>query len=587
MIKFFVQINHKIKDFKFRRTLWIAKYFFSKICIYIFIFLLCFFFFIFWLFRNIYISSELFDFNTSDINSKHQKYLLSDNIYIWLVEKIIKIEDHRFWSNSIWIDFGRFVKSIYNNINWNKIQWWSTIDQQLIKISNNDYINRNIYTKIKEIFAAIKLNFVYKKRNILIAYLNNVPMTNNIIWIKSACNIYMAKSCENLSESEQYFIISIYQLGINPYNIDNFNKIKKRSKFLCTYFGWSDCDNIYNYEPISHNSLWKYANDINPVVFHDIYDLDKFDINIYDNNQSIINNVKPHLVNKEISDCCVVILNWSWDLLSMNICRPSLDKTSWWKINICNTKRQTGSAIKPFLYILGMKKLALSGSSYILDEPITYFLQNNNEYQPKNFDLKYHGNVTIAQALGNSLNIPAVKVLHDIWLDSFEDFLLQNRYIYHLQNQLTGDIHDDHNRQIANDLWLSMALGTYNFTPLEFTNLRRIFLAKTSKSENIDNIYNKNILTWYEFETNSVYDILSDNANRLVSFGPANWLDVKWRMVKSGTSRHFVDWRTCGANREMDRVVCVWVGNFDNRPATDSSSQTASLLRNLVVKNLR
>lgn len=577
----------RIKSIIVRLFYWYKKY------IYWLLLILSLFFGFCYALAKLYISSELFDFNSSNnINTKSEKYTSEDQLPKWLVDKIIYIEDRRFWDNKIGVDFSRIAKSIYNNTIWWNVQWWSTIDQQIVKISNWNYGNRWVMIKIAEILSAIWINLSNSKEQILLAYINNLPMTNNIVGTKSACDIYMSKSCENLTESEQYFIISIYQLGINPYKEDNFNKIKKRSKFLCYNFGWSDCKDIYTYSPSSFNALHRYTNDVNPIIMsyfdNDVESENTFDIDIYNNIQSIINNIKPHLGNNDAGDCCAVLLDGSGNLISMNICRAANDKTAWWQLNICSVKRQTWSAIKPFLYLLGMKKLWFTGWSFILDEPITYFLENNNEYQPKNFDLKYHGNVTISKALWNSLNIPAVKILHDIWILDFQQFILNIRNIYHETRQSSGDIYDDHNRQIANDLWLSMALGTYNFTPIEFANLRRLFLINDSESvnsNNINNLENKNILSSGVL-VNNIYDILSDNSNRIISFGVDNRLNIPGWMSKSGTSRHFVDGWTCGANSSIDRVLCIWVGNFDNRPASVSSSQTASLLRNLVAKSI-
>lgn len=519
-------------------------------------------------------------------SSKHKLYNNISESSQSIVDKIIYIEDRNFYHNVLGLDISRIFKSIYNNIINDKIQWASTIDQQLVKILHSNYTDRNIYNKILEIFGAINLNLNYSKDEILLAYINNLPMTNNIVWIQAACDIYFTKNCNNLTESEQYFLISIYQLWISPYNQANFDKIKNRSKFLCDNFGGIDCQNIYEYSPKSYLELSKYTLSINPIIssYLQSYPSTKWSDNIYNQTQNIINNLKPHLQNNGVGDCCVVILDGDGDVVSMNVCRSSQDKTPWANINICLSKRQTGSAIKPFLYILWMHKLWLDADSIIVDEPVTYYLDNSNEYNPKNFDLKYHGEVSIAQALGSSLNIPAIKILHDVGLIDFENWILSVRKVYksdNIYNLTWADekISQDHKIQLQWDLWLSMALGTYSFSALEFANLRRIFLVKWF-SDDLYNIYQ------YQKQINVVYDILSNFNNRNMSFGVDNWLNLEDWASKSGTSRHFVDGWTCGVSRKQNNIVCVRVGNHDNKPAQASSSQTASLLRNLVAKSL-
>ena len=77
----------------------------------------------------------------------------------------------------------------------------------------------------------------------------------------------------------------------------------------------------------------------------------------------------------------------------------------------------------------------------------------------------------MAQALGSSLNVPAVKALHQIGVDDFLDFLARLR-------QELGDDGWQKDRQIytSEQLGLSVALGTHPFSPWEFANLWRIFL---------------------------------------------------------------------------------------------------------------
>jgi len=59
-----------------------------------------------------------------------------------------------------------------------------------------------------------------------------------------------------------------------------------------------------------------------------------------------------------------------------------------------------------------MQLLGLDPTDTIVDEPVRFPLENGQTYAPQNFDLTYHGEVTLTQALGSSLNIPAVKLLH-------------------------------------------------------------------------------------------------------------------------------------------------------------------------------
>ncbi len=68
--------------------------------------------------------------------------------------------------------------------------------------------------------------------------------------------------------------------------------------------------------------------------------------------------------------------------------------------------RSPGSTLKPFIYGLAFEAGLAHPETLIEDRPTRF-----GTYTPENFDEDFHGTVTIRQALGNSLNIPAVKVL--------------------------------------------------------------------------------------------------------------------------------------------------------------------------------
>jgi 1A family penicillin-binding protein len=79
-------------------------------------------------------------------------------------------------------------------------------------------------------------------------------------------------------------------------------------------------------------------------------------------------------------------------------------------------RRQTGSAFKPFVYAAALD-LGYSPYDTIVDEPFCMNIPGSGKWCPENYDRKYRGQVTLAQALENSLNVPAVKVANSVGLD--------------------------------------------------------------------------------------------------------------------------------------------------------------------------
>ena len=75
--------------------------------------------------------------------------------------------------------------------------------------------------------------------------------------------------------------------------------------------------------------------------------------------------------------------------------------------------RQTGSAFKPFVYATALD-LGYSPLDTVEDAPLTINIPGSGPWSPKNYTNRYLGTVTLAKALEESLNIPAVKVSESV-----------------------------------------------------------------------------------------------------------------------------------------------------------------------------
>jgi len=77
-------------------------------------------------------------------------------------------------------------------------------------------------------------------------------------------------------------------------------------------------------------------------------------------------------------------------------------------------------------------------------------------------------------ALGSSLNIPAVKLLHDAGVEEFIAFI--NRLRQEIANTEPDLVHQESQTFNAHNLGLSVGLGTYELSPMEFASLWKVFL---------------------------------------------------------------------------------------------------------------
>ncbi len=120
--------------------------------------------------------------------------------------------------------------------------------------------------------------------------------------------------------------------------------------------------------------------------------------------------------------------------------------------------RQPGSAFKPIVYAAAIEKLGYHPSTIIVDSPIVYDdPTNQHRWKPANYENDHKGDVPLRQAIINSLNLPAIKVLQAVGVDTAAD------YAAHLgiRTKLNRD--------------LSIALGSSCVTPYDLTRVYAVF----------------------------------------------------------------------------------------------------------------
>lgn len=523
-----------------------------------------------------------------------------------VVETILSLEDRRF-RNHYGIDLRAVARAFYENMRaGQRVQWASTIDQQLVKLHESAY-HRSYLQKIKEIVLALKLNIYLTKQELFLGYVNHLSFPYGVQWIAGGCQLYFGKDCGPLSQHQLLFVLSSAQLWNNPFREQEFKITKRRALFLCrvlkgeigneTTTAESQCEDAVQQTPVVRDELAGKQISEMPHILSFFLSSDssykswsapssawwplpttlttQFDTLLFRRIENIIDTTYAQRASVDANDCCVVVLDGNGELVSMNVCRKRTD-TEAWQVNGCLAKRQTWSAIKPFVYMYAMHKLWVTSQDTIVDEPVSYQLDEESLYTPQNFDLKYHGKVTLAQALGNSLNIPAVRMLHDAGVDGFVDFMKDIRT--QISKDAEEEVKNDTRLFSADRQGLSLALWTYEMSPYVFAKLRKVRFVK----ENTGNDANR-FITTYNTQIQDLSQVLQDPQNRLISFGQENYLNVPGWIVKTGTSRHFVDGRVCGAHQQKNRIVCVWMWNYDAKPLAASSVTTAGYLRRLVV----
>ncbi len=211
--------------------------------------------------------------------------------------------------------------------------------------------------------------------------------------------------------------------------------------------------------------------------------------------------------------------------------------------------RQAGSSLKPFLYELAIERRLLTAASVLDDAPVDLDTASGL-YIPQNYDRSFRGPVSVRSALGNSLNVPAVRTLLLVGVDAFRDRLFDAGY-----------------RGISRDgdyYGFSLALGSAEVTLVEqaaaYRALARGGRWSALRLEPGTVLRDRGVMD--PVASAIVTDILADRAARSATFGPDNGLELPFpAAVKTGTSKALRDNWCIGFSDRF--TVAVWVGNFE------------------------
>ena len=268
------------------------------------------------------------------------------------------------------------------------------------------------------------------------------------------------------------------------------------------------------------------------------------------------------LAERGVEDGAVLVLdNATGDVLAYVGSSGALSAAA--RVDGVTAPRQAGSTLKPFLYALALDARLLTAASLVDDSPLA-IATARGLYAPQNYDRNFHGLVSVRSALGNSLNVPAVRTLALTGLDRFHDTLVRLGF-----DTLT---------QAAEHYGAALALGGADVTLLALTNAYRALANRGVHSRT------RVVPATGPVEERRVFgaaasfvvaDILADRGARALAFGLENPLATRVRSaVKTGTSKDMRDNWCVGFTSRY--TVGVWVGNFSGAPMRDVSGVTGA-----------
>ena len=379
-----------------------------------------------------------------------------EDISPYMYQATVAIEDRNFY-NHIGIDPVGLVRAVVSTVTGQGVQGGSTLTQQLIKqvyfADEAASENRGGLTrKIKELILAIELERMYNKEQIITMYLNQSPYGGRRNGVESAARTYFGKSAKDLTLAESALLASIpNNPGVfNPYNEYGNEQLIWRQHYTLDVMAEmgmitqeeadaaKEVDILATIQPESS----QYANILAPHFVLEVKSQleEKYGISTMRAGGWTITTTLDYRA-QEIAEAAVAtgagLFNANG---SDNIALASLDvetsqviamvgsvdfsNADYGSYNAANALLEPGSTIKPILdyapLFIEREGINYGPGSVLKDENIDkiYCAGNTGSCQLRNFTGRFYGNITIRQALSNSLNIPAVKALYINGIDN-------------------------------------------------------------------------------------------------------------------------------------------------------------------------
>lgn len=367
-------------------------------------------------------------------------YIEYEQISPYVIDALISTEDRRFYEHHGFDLKGIARAAVRVLINRSTVGGGgSTLTQQLAK---NAYLtlDQTFSRKAKELFLAIEIEKKYSKNEILTMYLNTAYFGNGVWGLQDASNKYFGVDALNLSLGEAATLVGMLK-GPSIYNpIDHLdNAINRRDTVLQVMVDNQKLtqeeanaeqqvalgDLLYDtYNPA--NSGYRYPYYFDAVIDEAVrlYGLDDEDIlkrgyKIYtgldQNYQSNLQGIyaengyfPPNSTSGDLVQSATIALNPNNGEIQGLIGRRGDYTFRGFNLAV-DMERSPGSTIKPLSVYTPALEAGYTPDQILKDEPQSY-------YEAKNFNGTYQGEVSMYHAVAQSLNLPAVWLLHEIGL---------------------------------------------------------------------------------------------------------------------------------------------------------------------------
>jgi len=515
----------------------------------------------------------------------------------YLVQATISIEDANFYHH--WgLSFRGIARALEHNLSQETLHGGSTITQQLVK---NTLLSseRTWQRKIRESVLALAVDALYSKEEILEKYLNEVNYGGSVYGIEQASQWYFGKSAKELSLAESSFLAG---LPVAPTAYSPFGPTPERAKqrqhevlrrmMEDGYISQQDVDIAsavelsfrHNRYDIKAPHFVMYVRDLLEKEYGEelvsrggLEVWTSLDLTTQSSAEASIQGELDRLAKLRVSNGASLVTNpQTGEILAMVGSKDYFDTQHDGQVNVTLRPRQPGSSIKPVTYAVAFEH-GFTPTTLIEDSPVVYTIPGSAPWAPKNYDGRFHGRVTLREALGSSYNIPAVRLIAQLGVNN----------VVNKGRAMGISTWDDSSR-----FGFALTLGGGDVTMYDMAEVYGTFANNgyTVELNPILQVQTPDGSTLYHNPCQAmnspcqatrtlnplaayhITSVLKDNQARTPAFGANSVLNVPGSevAVKTGTTNNLRDNWTIGYI--TDRVVVSWVGNNDNTPMSSVAS---------------
>ena len=460
----------------------------------------------------------------------------------WIVKALVAAEDSSFWSHR-GVRPMSVLRAAWQNVSCRRrISGASTITMQAVRLLRPH--PKNLWWKWKEAVKAAKMERAKPKQWIISQYLNRAPFGSNFVGIEAASQGWFGKSAKELGLGEAAMLAGMVQAPTR-FRPDRWGSPERRAQAFRRRDYVLERMRALGY--ITDEQL-EGARSVEPEVrraprpflaphFCDWYISEhglrggRGGVDVATALDADIQLLCEHAVSEAaekggFSSAVVVMKPATCEIVAMAVSGDYFDGKDG-QVNTAVSPRPAGSTLKPFLVALAMERGLATPDRRLVDSPISF-----KGYRPANFDGRYRGLVTVRDALVLSLNVPFVRLLDEVGVESFAEELRALGF---------GRVPED-----PASCGLGMAIGNVEVSLLELVRAYGV-LARGGDGR---------------FAPACAYlvsDMLSGNERSHAAFGHIADVAVPRFAWKTGTSSAYRDAWTVAWNPEF--VVGVWCGH--------------------------